>query len=404
MPWIMWCLATLFFAYQFILRLSPGLMMNDIMTKFNVDATDYGYFASMYYYGYAIMQIPIALLLDKCGPRSIISICAFVCAIATLTFVYAGQWYIAVLGRFLIGAASAVGFLGVSKVISMWFDSKDYGKMVAITFSVGLMGAVFGGKPVSTLLDLFGWSEVLFYVALVSVLLGILILIFIRNPVQYIVKDNDKIINKLKIVCTDYRIIIIALANLLLVGPLEGFADVWGVSYLMKAYEISRQDAASLTSFIFIGMIFGGPILTFIAQKYNAYYSIAFLCGLLMSICFVLVIFYKQYFGFYTIMITMFIVGICCCYQVLVFTIGALIMPVSLTGVTIAFLNCINMLGGSFFHTVIGRTLDFMWLGQEENDVRVYDLNSYSIAISIIPLFCLVGGLMFLFIRRKSSS
>ena len=78
MPWIMWFLAVLFFAYQFILRLSPGLMINDIMQKFDVDASNYGYFASMYYYGYALMQIPIAILLDRYGPRVIISICAFV--------------------------------------------------------------------------------------------------------------------------------------------------------------------------------------------------------------------------------------------------------------------------------------------------------------------------------------
>lgn len=402
MPWTMWVLTLLFFAYQFVLRLSPGLMINDIMLKFNVDATDYGYFASMYYYGYAGMQIPVALLLDRYGPKAIISICAFICGLATLTFIYADQWSVAIIGRFLIGAGSAAGFLGVSKVISMWFDSKDYGKMVGLTFTFGLMGAVFGGRPVSKLLDIFGWQDVLFYVALVSILLGVLILIFVRNSKDFVADDDKGITGKLKIVCTDYRILIIAAANLLLVGPLEGFADVWGVTYLTKAFGIVKSEAAFLTSFIFIGMMFGGPLLTYFAQKHKAHYQCAFLCGLLMFVLFAALLLVNKYISFYVVMAMMFMVGVCSSYQALVFTISAMIMPAYLMGVSIAFLNCINMLGGSLFHTVIGRTLDFLWDGQITDGVRVYDLNAYAVAISIIPIFCLFGGMLFLVVKRKT--
>jgi predicted MFS family arabinose efflux permease len=398
--WMMWTLTVAFFAYQFILRLYPGLMMNDIMLKFDIDATDYGYFASMYYYGYAGMQIPIALLLDRYGPKLIVSICAFICAAATLTVIYADQWIIALLGRFLIGAASAVGFLGVSKVTSMWFGSKDYGKMIGLSFALGLTGAVFGGRPVSKLLDIFGWQDVLFYVALASAVLAVLIMVFVRNPNNFESIEDESILNKLKLICINNKILILALASFVLVGPLEGFADVWGVTYLMKAYNITKQDAASLTSFIFIGMIFGSPILTFFAQRYNAYYQFAFFSGIVMAVLFVLLIIAHNYLNYYMIGLMMFIIGICCCYQVLVFTIGSFIMPGALTGVTIAFLNCINMLGGSFFHTAIGRILDYLWVGQMENGVRVYDLSSYSISISIIPLFCLFGSLLFLTISR----
>jgi MFS family permease len=402
MPWMIWLLAVLFFAYQFILRLSPGLMMNDIMKKFDVDASDYGYFASMYYYGYALMQIPIAILLDRYGPRVIISICAFVCAVATLTFIYADQWIVVLLARFLIGAASAVGFLGVSKIISMWFSSAEYGKMVGLSFTFGLIGAVFGGRPISSLLDIFGWHDVLFYVALVSALIGVLIIIFVRNPKNFVAAADGDVVHKLKTVCTDYRVLVIALASLLLVGPLEGFADVWGITYLMKAYSITKPEAASLTSFIFIGMIFGGPILSYIAQKYKAYYQLTFLCGVLMFALFIFLIVAREYISFYTSMTIMFVIGVCCCYQVLVLTIGSFILPAAFTGVTVAFLNCINMLGGSFFHMFIGRTLDFLWTNQTENGIRVYDLESYSIAISIVPLFCLIGGFLFLLVKNKS--
>lgn len=54
----MWFLPLLFFTGQFVLRLWPGLMMQDIMQQFKIDAVEFGLLASAYYYGYALMQIP----------------------------------------------------------------------------------------------------------------------------------------------------------------------------------------------------------------------------------------------------------------------------------------------------------------------------------------------------------
>ena len=72
LPWLMWVLPLLFFTYQFILRLWPGLMMQSIMTQFSIDATQFGFIAAVYYYGYAGMQIPVAFLLDRFGTRQVI--------------------------------------------------------------------------------------------------------------------------------------------------------------------------------------------------------------------------------------------------------------------------------------------------------------------------------------------
>ena len=48
-----------------------------------------------------------------------------------------------------------------------------------------------------------------------------------------------------------------------MVGALEGFADVWGINYIVMAYGIDKSSAAEVISFIPIGMIFGGPDQTY---------------------------------------------------------------------------------------------------------------------------------------------
>ena len=111
LPWVMWALPLTFFAYQFILRLWPSLLMTQIMQQFSIDATAFGFLSAMYYFGYAGMQIPIALLLERFGVRWVVSGCALLCGFAVFLFTFTEHWLLALTGRFLIGMGSAAGFL-----------------------------------------------------------------------------------------------------------------------------------------------------------------------------------------------------------------------------------------------------------------------------------------------------
>jgi sugar phosphate permease len=215
--------------------------------------------------------------------------------------------------------------------------------------------------------------------------------LFLRAPdqksdaIQYKIRLSD-----FKNLLASPTIWLLGFVNLLMVGTLEGFADVWGVNYLMTAYPISKSDAAALISFIFIGMLFGGPFLAFCSKKIGNFKVIA-LSGLIMAAIFVMLIWFTHHFNWYYLATLFFCLGVLCCYQVIVFALGSELVSAQLLGVTVAFLNCINMLGGSFFHTLIGFFMDLFWQGQMSDGIRQYALSSYQYALMIIPLAALVG-------------
>lgn len=396
-PWayMMWLLPLSFFTYQFILRLWPSLMMQEIMQQFAVDATAYGLLASVYYYGYAGMQIPIAVLLDRYGVRYTTFACAVVCGVAMLIFSYTDEWSVAVLTRFLVGVGSAVGFLATSKVISEWFSKAAYARMIGFSFTVGLLGAIYGGKPVSLLVERLGSQSVALALSIISLSIGVLVFLFLHTP-----KHLESNLNETKLELSDFRkllssplIWLIAFANLLMVGSLEGFADVWGVNYLMTAHGLTQSDAAELTSFIFVGMLFGGPLLAYLSKRFGNYTVIAF-AGLGLVVAFTYLLSGNSDYNYHALATLFFIVGNLCCYQVIVFAAGCELVSAQMLGITVAFLNCINMLGGSFFHTLIGFAMDLFWTGTTVDGVRQYTLESYNHALAVIPLCALVGSVI----------
>lgn len=390
MSFFMWLLPLSFFTYQFILRLWPSLMMKEIMQQFAIDATSFGLLASFYYYGYAGMQMPIALLLDRYGARRVVFGCALLCGLATLVFTYTDNWYLSLLSRFLIGAGSAVGFLGTSKVLSEWFSKERYAKMVGYSFTVGLLGAIYGGKPLSLLVDSFGWQQVASTLGLVGLSIGCMAFLFLRTPSEA-PKSEAFEMQGLGQLLKSPSLWLLAVANFLMVGTLDGFADVWGVNYLITAYSMTKSDAAELVSFIFVGMVFGGPFLALFARRLGNFLTIG-LSGVGMALGFVLLLLTHGLLNWYLLAALFFCMGLLCCYQVLVFAAGADFVSTRNLGVCVAFLNCANMLGGSFFHTLIGCLMDLFWTGNESMGLRVYSLDSYSQSLALIPLCALVGA------------
>lgn len=393
LPWFMWVFPLAFFAFQFILRLFPGLVISEFFEKYHITATEYGVFASLYYLGYAGMQIPVALLLDKIGARIVISVSALLCAFATWLLIASSSWDVALFSRFLIGVGSVVGFLGTSKIISQWFPQNRYAQLVGLSFSFGLLGAVYGGRPISFMIDQLGWQQVAQLLSITALSLGVLTFLFLRgkNSPQ---EEQYPVISSLRQLFTYKPLIVLAFANLLMVGALEGFADVWGVPYLMNARHIPKGEAAGITTYIFVGMLFGGPILGFFAEKFKAHHTVILLSALGMSALMMLVLLGNAYLSNYALIAVMFLIGILCCYQVVVFATGAQLVPTHLMGITIALLNCINMFGGSFFHGLIGTLMDYFDPSTLVDGVRVYSLEAYIYALCLIPLCSLLGAVL----------
>jgi MFS family permease len=390
-PYFMWCLPLCFFAFQFILRLWPGLNMQYLFTQFSIDASDFGLFAAFYYYGYAGMQIPLAILLERFDVAKVTSCCALLCGVAMLMLTQTHNFYLAVACRFFIGVGSAVGFLATSKILMQWFSVERYAKMVGLSFSFGLLGAIYGGKPISLLINQFSPQTVAFGLAMVAFMLSAMIFLFLRPPQKSISEEHSPLtLASLYQLVQSTKLWTLALANLLMVGALEGFADVWGVSYLVKAYHLTKSDAAFLCSFIFVGMLFGGPLLASLSKRFGNYW-VLISSGLGLATAFFLILSNVLPHQWQLLSI-LFVVGLLCCYQVIVFATGTKLVPAHQQGLCVAFLNCINMLGGSFFHTLIGYAMNVFWQGSVAADgVKLYSLYAYQHALMIIPLCALVG-------------
>ncbi len=62
-----WFLIALFFCYQYLLRVIPGVISDELRHAFYMTAEDFSSLGSYYLYAYSFLQIPIGFIVDRIG-------------------------------------------------------------------------------------------------------------------------------------------------------------------------------------------------------------------------------------------------------------------------------------------------------------------------------------------------
>ncbi len=387
--WTMWFLGSFFYAYQYILRVLPSIMMKDLMEKFHIDASAFGQYSGLYYIGYAGMHIPLGILLDRFGPRLVLPICVLLTSVGLLPLLYAENWIYPGIGRLLIGMGSSAAILGVFKIIRMFFREEKFTFVLGCSVTCGLIGAIYGGLPIKYFMQTYDWSVVIHCMIAISVLLAITL--FLLAPKQEVTASEQGWLTSVKTVLRNPQVIIVCLLAGCMVGPLEGFADVWGTEYLKTAYNVNDALAASLPSLIFLGMCFGSPILSWAAEKSKAYIGFIIISAFIMGIAFFLLL--NGSYSINLLPVVFFVIGIFCAYQILAIYQASTYVKENLVALTTACANMIIMTFGYFFHSLIGKIM--MLQGSETATSYTYSTLAYTKALMIIPMGLFVGGIGF---------
>lgn len=378
--WAVWFIASIFYAYQYVLRVMPNILLNDIMEQFQLDAASFGQFSGIYYLGYSLMHLPIGIMLDRFGPKKVMSGSILISVLGLTPLLFATHWSYPILGRLLMGMGSSAAILGVFKVIRMTFVEARFARMLSFSATIGLIGAIYGGGPVSYLRENFGYESLIQMVALAGVCLACFTFFLIPNIEK---SSNSTVFSDVKEVLLNRKVLVSSIFAGLMVGPLEGFADVWGTAFLKQTYGFDAALASKLPSMIFIGMCFGAPVLSFIAEKSKNYLGTILGSALIMSALFFLLCF--SHLSKEMITASFLVVGICCAYQILTLYQATTYVRGSLAGLTTALVNMIIMIFGYAFHSIMGAIVNAA--GGPNSSIALLS------AVALIPVGLAIGAI-----------
>lgn len=404
--WVVWGLGALFFFYEFLLQIVPGVMSTDLMRDFNVTANHFGLLVSFYFVAYASMQLPAGVLLDRFGPRRLLAVAALLCSVGTLMFGTAQHYAIVELARFITGLGSAFAMLGTLVLVANWFPTNRFASIHGITLTIGMLGAVFGSAPMSMLVEHYQWRPSLIGLGIIGLVITASIWLIVRDKPTYSVNNQRAnsepvatadVLRALGNILKHKQSWLIALFGILIYAPTAALGQ-WGPIFIQSSFDVDLTKAAAINSTMFIGWCVGSPFFGALSDRIGRRKVPLYISAVGTLICLVGIIYLPMSLTLLTVM--MFAFGFFTCGFVPSFSLIRELHPPKASGTALGFMNMINSLGGAIAAPAIGILLDWAWDGKILNRARVYSAANYHLALNALPILVIIALLILPMIKE----
>ena len=397
-PWLMWITSLVFVLFQFCLQLSAGVMVADLIETFKLTALGAGLLSGSYYIVYVLMQTPAGILVDRIGPRRLLSMGAIVCSIGCGLFAISPNLSLACFARLLMGGGSSFAFVSTLYLIGKWFPKERFSTMTGLTETIGMIGTLLGNVLLAHLLHQSSWRTVMWFAMMIALMLGCLCYILIRDKVtastsQYTPPSMKRFSISIIWMLKQPGLWLNGLYSGLIFSVVTVFAALWSLPYLMLTQKVPLSTATFESAFVFVGIAIGGPIMGLMYQRINDRFQFLSIAALISTALTTLLIYATPTSTALTATL-FFLLGIMCSSYVFNYTLAKESTPQSLHATSIGFTNTICMITAPVLQPFVGWIL---YLGSSQEhaiETATYSISNYHWALAIIPLNQLIAAII----------
>lgn len=247
-------------------RVSNAVIAGDLAQDLALSPEVLGLMGGAFFYSFGLAQLPMGPLLDRFGPRIVISLLACIGAASAVVFALSWSGTVAILARAGIGFGMAAVLMGSLKILTTWFSPHEFATLSGILIAIGNLGGIGATTPLAWLSDRLGWRGACGCMAVVTLLLAAGIYLIARDhppkrdglphPEPPSLADIRAGLRTVFGSGTFWRLAPLGFASY---GALITAQGLWGAPFLMHTYDMSKTAASSVLLAIPVGVVCGAP-------------------------------------------------------------------------------------------------------------------------------------------------
>jgi MFS family permease len=252
--WIVFILATsLFFLSQFY-RTSSAVIASELIRDLSLDTEGLGLMSASFFYAFAITQIPISLLLDKIGPRRLMTFLTLLGILGAVIFSLADSLSLGLFGRILLGVGMACNLMGTFKLLTEWFEPLIFATLTGLVVATGTFGNIMATTPLVMLVERIGWRQSFQLIAAINLVLVLTLYIVVRDRPSDAIRNGagkapsisfKQAFFNLAMLLKDRDYWIISVASFVRYGTFAAFQALWAGPFLREVMGYSAVNGSS---------------------------------------------------------------------------------------------------------------------------------------------------------------
>jgi len=397
--WRLFATLALMYILVYFYRVSLAVVSADVSRDLALTPEQLGSLAGVLFYVYAVAQIPLGPLIDRVGPRLVISGCGLLTTLGGLLFAQAGGLATAMAGRVLIGIGTAAVLMATFTVFSHWYTRQEFGRITGLMVAAGNLGNLAGTAPLAFAVGLLGWRSSFFWIAVLQGFVTLLIFLKVQDrPELSLEPEPDECLEKpgmlaaWGVIARNRSFWLLAAIAFCWYGNYLAVQGLWGGPYLMHLIGLSREGAGKMLMWTSVGFIIGSMLTDRIARKVFRSYSRTLLVGQ-----FCLTGLMTGFLGWLPLLphwgLALYFLGIGLTVStgVMIYPIIRSMVPVSMVGTGLTSLN---------FFVLMGSAVAQQGMGVIIAHSGGYTAEGFRAAFSVPVVGLLVTSLLFLFARN----
>ncbi|MFL2682706.1 MAG: MFS transporter [Alphaproteobacteria bacterium] len=256
------------------LRTSIGVLSPNMMNDFNINPNDMGLLGGVFFLSFAIFQIPAGILIDRFGPRKVMSSVIIFAVLGSIIFALSNSFYSLLIGRIFMGLGCSICLMGSLVLITRWRDTNQFSKLAGIILAVGGIGGLLATTPLSYFSELYGW-RLSFWLAAVVTFFVMLLYYFVledRDKGLFINKKNKLISPKnLFFVLKERNFKFMIPMSLMSYSSLVVILGLWGAPYLKDIHGLDSIERGKILMLMAISWNIGSFVFGRLRSIFGSY-------------------------------------------------------------------------------------------------------------------------------------
>lgn len=256
---------------SFLYRSINAVIFPELMRDTGVGASGLGLLTAAFFIGFATVQLPLGLMLDRYGAARVQAALLTVAAIGALAFASATTPAGLVVARALIGLGCAGGLMAAFKAIVKWYPPQRLTLVNGCYLAVGGLGAMVATRPVEAALSFVDWRGV--FVALAVATLASAAAIGVLVPRGDGMTNPPSLrtqVGELRAILRDrlfWRLIPISVMGM---GGMLSVQGLWAGPWLADGVGLSRPEVADRLLALSAAMTVGFVVTGWAADRLRA--------------------------------------------------------------------------------------------------------------------------------------
>ncbi len=260
------------FFVSMALKSVNAILAHPLEQELHLTSVEIGWITSLFLLTFALMQLPVGLLLDRWGPWKTQSLLFALGAVGIILFGLASDVTMLAAGRAIMGIGMASGLMAAFKATADWCETEEIPFYNSIILGVGGLGTLMVTSPAKLFELEFGWRNLCFVIAALTLVVAVMVFFAGRDKPTPNEPTSDlrRDLAGLKSIYTDPFFWQVAPLIVVCNGGLIAMIGLWLGPWLQHVVGFSPLESAHYLFAISLAMTIGfvsGGLIARLAQR-----------------------------------------------------------------------------------------------------------------------------------------